>query len=61
MRTDQDDTIKLVEQGEHELSVRDAMLALLDNPRRNEVAKKALAIKALSSAWRSDLERRLKN
>lgn len=57
----QNDTIELVEQGEHKLSIRDAMLALLDNPQRKVVAKKALAIKALSAAWRSDLERRLKN
>ncbi len=55
------DTIKLVKQGEPTLSIQDAMLALLENPQRNEMAKKALAIKALSSAWRSDLERRLNN
>jgi len=55
------DTIQLVKQDQQKLSIREAMLALIDNPHRQEIVKKALAIKALSVAWRTDLERGLTN
>lgn len=40
------------------LAVRDAMLALGENPRQNEIIERALAIPALSQAWRIDLQKR---
>jgi MOSC domain-containing protein YiiM len=36
------------------------MLALVKGPRQKEIIKRALAVEALSAAWRNDLRKRLK-
>jgi MOSC domain-containing protein YiiM len=40
------------------LDIRDAMLALTDGPRQQEIIARALAIEALSAAWRESLTKR---
>jgi len=42
------------------LSIQDAMLALNKNPRQQEIIARALAIPALSQAWRDSLEKKRK-
>ena len=43
-----------------ELTIRDAMLALNKNPRQQEIIRRALAIPALSEAWRESLTEKQK-
>lgn len=40
------------------LTIRDAMLALNKNPRQREIIARALAIPALSQAWRESLQKK---
>lgn len=42
------------------LNLRDAMLAIQEGPRQQDIIQRALDIEALSAAWRNDLTRRLK-
>ncbi|QSA95721.1 MOSC domain-containing protein [Methylococcus sp. EFPC2] len=42
------------------LSIRDAMLALGQHPRQQEIIEQALSIPALSQSWRHSLEKRRK-
>lgn len=53
------DSIERLQADTGALNIRDAMLALHDNPRRPEIIARALAIPALSQAWRESLERKL--
>jgi MOSC domain-containing protein YiiM len=54
------DTITRIRVDEERLTIRDAMLALVKGPRQHEIIDQALRIKALSEAWRNDLEKRRK-
>ena len=54
------DTIERKNTGPSALTIRDAMLALVKGQRQQDVIRQALAIPALSLAWRNDLERRLR-
>jgi MOSC domain-containing protein YiiM len=49
--------IRIAEDGE-QLTIRDAMLALLKGPRQQDIIDRALRIDALSDAWREDLQKR---
>ncbi len=42
------------------LTIRDAMLALNKNPRQQEIINRALAIPALSQAWRESIKKKQK-
>lgn len=54
------DAIERLHADSGELNIRDAMLALNKNPRQQEIIARALAIPALSQAWRDDLQRKQK-
>lgn len=41
-----------------QLNIRDAMLALSPNPRQQDIIRRALAIPALSQAWRDSLRKK---
>jgi MOSC domain-containing protein YiiM len=53
------DELSCLEPGVSRLSVRDALLAIIKNPRQVAILQQALAIPALSAAWRDDLQHRL--
>lgn len=50
--------IELIERDPAGLNIRDAMLALTKGPRQQEIISQALAIEALSAAWRVSLTKR---
>ena len=50
--------IERLRQDPAQLNIRDAMLALIKNPRQQEIIRRALDIPALSQAWREDLRKR---
>jgi MOSC domain-containing protein YiiM len=52
-----DDTIELLAPDPAQLSIREAMLARIKGPRQQEIIRRALAITALSGAWRRDLQK----
>ena len=54
-----DDTISLAQEHPAKLNIRDCMLAIIKGPRQHEIIARALAIEALSEAWRKDLRKRL--
>lgn len=54
------DTIERLHTDPGQLHIRDAMLALNKNPRQQDIIRRALAIPALSQAWRDSLEQKLK-
>ena len=54
------DTIERLHADAGQLSIRDAMLALNKNPRQQEIISRALAIPALSQAWRESLMKKQK-
>lgn len=60
-KIDQNDHITLFKADHNQLSIEEAMLALIKGPRQQQVSTKALAIKALSKAWRDSLEKKLTN
>ena len=53
------DSIKRVSQDELAVTISDAMKALIKGPDQRLWIERVLAVEALSSAWRDDLERRL--
>lgn len=52
------DAIERLHEDPGQLNIRDAMLALNKNPRQQEIIRRALAIPALSQAWRDSLEKK---
>jgi MOSC domain-containing protein YiiM len=52
------DPIELLEADPAQLCISVAMLALTKGPRQQEIISRALAISALSQAWREDLQKR---
>ena len=50
--------IQLLEQDPGRLNISDAMLALTKGPRQQEIIRRALALPALSAAWRQSLMKR---
>ncbi len=52
------DAIERLHEDPGQLSIRDAMLALNKNPRQQEIIRRALAIPALSQAWRESLQKK---
>lgn len=52
------DSIERISSDSSRLSIQEAMLALHKNPRQQEIIAQALAIPALSKAWRDDLEKK---
>lgn len=52
------DPIERLAEDPGQLSIRDAMLALNKNPRQQEIIRRALAIPALSQAWRDSLRKK---
>jgi MOSC domain-containing protein YiiM len=52
------DRIERLREDPGQLSVRDAMLALNKNPRQQDIIRRALAIPALSQAWRDSLRKK---
>ena len=54
------DPIQRVHADASQLNIRDAMLALNKNPRQQEIIQRALAIPALSAAWRESLTKKQK-
>jgi MOSC domain-containing protein YiiM len=53
------DAIERLREDPTRLNLRDCMLAIQDGPRQQEIIRRALDVEALSTAWRSDLARRL--
>lgn len=53
-----DDPVELLESDPAKLCICEAMMALTKGPRQQEIIRRALAIPALSLAWRDDLEKR---
>lgn len=53
------DMIEQINADPEKLNIRDAMLAMQEGPRQQEVIHRALSIAALSDAWRDSLQRRL--
>lgn len=51
------DAIELLEPDPAQLSIGEAMLALPEGPRRQEIIERALAIPALSQAWQRSLQK----
>jgi len=51
------DTVELLEPDPAKLSISEAMLAVTKGPRQQEIIERALAIPALSQAWRRDLQK----
>ena len=54
----QGDKIELIHADGGQLNIQEAMLALNKNPRQQEIIKRALAISALSQAWRDSLTKK---
>ena len=54
------DSITKIEENASRLNIRDCMLALIKGPRQHEIIEQALTIKALSEAWKKDLQHRRK-
>jgi len=54
------DPIQRLHADASQLTIRDAMLALNKNPRQQEIIQRALAIPALSAAWRESLAKKQK-
>jgi MOSC domain-containing protein YiiM len=52
------DAIERLHEDPGQLSIQDAMLALDKNPRQQDIIRRALAIPALSQAWRDSLEKK---
>ncbi len=52
------DPIELLHADPGKLNIRDAMLALNTNPRQQEIIARALAVPALSQAWRESLRKK---
>ncbi len=50
--------VELLEQDPGRLNIRDAMLGLTQGPRQREIIERALALPALSTAWRQSLKKR---
>jgi MOSC domain-containing protein YiiM len=53
------DPVERLHEDPGRLNIRDAMLALNKNPRQQDIIRRALAIPALSQAWRDSLQRKL--
>ena len=51
-------SIQVIKQDPAGLNIRDAMLALTKGPRQQEIIARALAIPALSEAWRESLTKK---
>lgn len=54
------DAITRLHRDPGELNIRDAMLALNSNPKQQDIIRRALALPALSQAWRDSLHKKLK-
>ena len=54
------DSVERMQTDPNRLTIRDAMLALNNNPRQQEIIRQALDIPALSEAWRESLQKKLK-
>jgi MOSC domain-containing protein YiiM len=52
------DSIALLQEDEERLNIRDAMLAVRQGPRQQEIIERALRIEALSQSWQNKLEKR---
>jgi len=52
------DAIERLQTDPGQLNIQDAMLALGKNPRQQEIIARALAIPALSQAWRESLSKK---
>lgn len=54
------DAITRVSEDPARLNLADAMLAIQDGPRQQEIIRRALSVEALSAAWREDLTQRMR-
>jgi MOSC domain-containing protein YiiM len=54
------DGITRVREDAAKLNIRDCMSAIIKGPRQREIIERALAVEALSEAWRKDLQKRLR-